>query len=57
MALAEEAPHYLEYRNEGSDLGESLGWIYITFRAESKFTNEDVVNYFRYSPPLLLEKV
>ncbi|XP_073105713.1 zinc finger CCCH domain-containing protein 18 [Elaeis guineensis] len=51
VALAEEAPHYLEYRNEGSDLGESLGMIYITFRAESKFTNEDVVNYFsKYGP-------
>ncbi|KAG1366967.1 zinc finger CCCH domain-containing protein 18 [Cocos nucifera] len=49
MILAEEAPNYL-----GSDLGESLDrsfQIYITFRPESKFTAEDVVNYFsKYGP-------
>ncbi|XP_073103593.1 zinc finger CCCH domain-containing protein 18 isoform X9 [Elaeis guineensis] len=55
VVLAEEAPKYMEYRNERSDQGASLGsshQIYLTFPAESKFTEEDVVNYFRQYGPV-----
>ena len=49
IVLAEDAPKY-EYRNERNDLGAALSsshQIYLTFPAESSFTDEDVLNYFK----------
>lgn len=55
VVLAEEASKYMEYRNERSDQGASVAsshQIYLTFPAESKFTAEDVINYFRQYGPV-----
>lgn len=55
VVLAEDAPRFTEYRNERSDIAAGLiagsRQIYLTFPAESTFTEEDVSNYFRtYGP-------
>ncbi|KAG2678137.1 hypothetical protein I3760_12G129700 [Carya illinoinensis] len=49
VILAEDAEIYIENRNEKSDLGPIVSGsrqIYLTFPAESTFTEEDVSNYF-----------
>ncbi|KAG0489086.1 hypothetical protein HPP92_007897 [Vanilla planifolia] len=51
VVLAEDAPKYMECRNERSEPGEtatSSQQIYLTFPAESTFTEDDVSNYFKY---------
>lgn len=51
MVLAEDAPKYSESRNERSDPGPIVSGsrqIYLTFPAESTFTEDDVCKYFRY---------
>ncbi|XP_031493069.1 zinc finger CCCH domain-containing protein 18-like isoform X2 [Nymphaea colorata] len=54
VVLAEDAHRYLDCRSERSDLGGIVSGsrqIYLTFPAESTFTEEDVSNYFRnYGP-------
>lgn len=50
MILAEDAPKYMESRNEKSDPGPIVSGsrqIYLTFPAESTFTEDDVSNYFK----------
>lgn len=50
MVLAEDALQYMEYRSERSDPGAIVAGshqIYLTFPAESTFTEEDVSNYFK----------
>ncbi|KAJ8460551.1 hypothetical protein OPV22_033477 [Ensete ventricosum] len=50
VVLAEDAPRYMEYRNERSDSGSTVSsshQIYLTFPAESTFTEDDVSNYFK----------
>ncbi|KAG2678211.1 hypothetical protein I3760_12G132900 [Carya illinoinensis] len=49
VILAEDAEKYIENRNEKSDPGPIVSGsrqIYLTFPAESTFTEEDVSNYF-----------
>ncbi|XP_057966324.1 zinc finger CCCH domain-containing protein 18-like isoform X2 [Malania oleifera] len=49
VILAEDAPRYMEYRSERSDPGPIVSGsrqIYLTFPAESTFTEEDVRSYF-----------
>ncbi|XP_031253343.1 zinc finger CCCH domain-containing protein 18-like isoform X1 [Pistacia vera] len=49
VILAEDAPKYLESRNERSDPGPIVcgsRQIYLTFPAESTFSEDDVSNYF-----------
>lgn len=49
VILAEDAPKYMENRNEKSDPGPIVSGsrqIYLTFPAESTFTEDDVSNYF-----------
>lgn len=49
VVLAEDAPKYMEYRSERNDPGPIVSGsrqIYLTFPAESTFTEEDVSNYF-----------
>lgn len=51
VVLTEDAPRYADYRSERSDPGQIVSGsrqIYLTFPAESTFTEEDVSNYFRY---------
>ncbi|CAN6479046.1 unnamed protein product [Victoria cruziana] len=54
VVLAEDAHRYLDCKSERSDLGGIVSGsrqIYLTFPAESTFTEEDVSNYFRnYGP-------
>ncbi|XP_031490769.1 zinc finger CCCH domain-containing protein 18-like isoform X2 [Nymphaea colorata] len=54
VVLTEDAPRYADYRSERSDPGQIVSGsrqIYLTFPAESTFTEEDVSNYFRnYGP-------
>ncbi|XP_077216113.1 zinc finger CCCH domain-containing protein 18-like isoform X2 [Tasmannia lanceolata] len=54
VVLAEDAPRYMEYRSERSDPGAIVAGsrqIYLTFPAESTFSEEDVSNYFKtYGP-------
>ncbi|XP_058070693.1 zinc finger CCCH domain-containing protein 18 isoform X2 [Magnolia sinica] len=55
VVLAEDAPRYMEYRNERSDPGGIVAGsrqIYLTFPAESTFTEEDVSNYFKSFGPV-----
>ncbi|XP_038973980.1 zinc finger CCCH domain-containing protein 18-like isoform X2 [Phoenix dactylifera] len=55
VVLAEDAHRYMECRNERSDLGATVAsshQIYLTFPAESTFTEEDVANYFRIYGPV-----
>ncbi|KAI5674720.1 hypothetical protein M9H77_15084 [Catharanthus roseus] len=49
VVLAEDAPKYLEARGERNDPGPIVSGsrqIYLTFPAESTFSEEDVCNYF-----------
>ncbi|OWM85830.1 zinc finger CCCH domain-containing protein 18-like isoform X2 [Punica granatum] len=51
VILAEDAPKYPEGRNEGTLINSKSKQIYLTFPAESTFTEEDVSNYFStYGP-------
>ncbi|XP_010270170.1 PREDICTED: zinc finger CCCH domain-containing protein 18-like isoform X2 [Nelumbo nucifera] len=55
VVLAEDAPRFLEYRSERSDPGVIVAGsrqIYLTFPAESTFTEEDVSNYFKSFGPV-----
>ncbi|WOL17627.1 zinc finger CCCH domain-containing protein 54-like isoform X1 [Canna indica] len=50
VVLAEDAPKHLEGRNERNDLSPTVSsshQIYLTFPAESTFTEDDVSNYFK----------
>ena len=50
VILAEDAPKYMESRGEKNDPGPIVSGsrqIYLTFPAESTFSEEDVYNYFR----------
>jgi len=50
VILAEDVPKYLEYAGERNDPGGIVAGsrqIYLTFPAESTFTEQDVSNYFR----------
>ncbi|KAF8409696.1 hypothetical protein HHK36_005775 [Tetracentron sinense] len=55
VVLAEDAPKYMEYRSERNDPGGIVAGsrqIYLTFPAESTFTEEDVSNYFKNFGPV-----
>eukprot|EP00262_Sarcandra_glabra_P021144 TRINITY_DN8759_c0_g1_i1.p1 TRINITY_DN8759_c0_g1~~TRINITY_DN8759_c0_g1_i1.p1 ORF type:complete len:584 (-),score=57.06 TRINITY_DN8759_c0_g1_i1:413-2164(-) len=55
VILAEDAPRYMEYRSERNDPGGIVAGsrqIYLTFPAESTFTEEDVSNYFKSFGPV-----
>ncbi|XP_042490517.1 zinc finger CCCH domain-containing protein 18-like isoform X2 [Macadamia integrifolia] len=55
VILAEDAPRYMEYRSERSDPGAIVAGsrqIYLTFPAESTFSEEDVSNYFKSFGPV-----
>ncbi|KAF5479034.1 hypothetical protein F2P56_005541 [Juglans regia] len=55
VILAEDAPKYMENRNEKSDPGPIVSGsrqIYLTFPAESTFTEEDVSTYFSTFGPV-----
>lgn len=50
VILAEDVPRYLEYageRNESGVIVSGSRQIYLTFPAESTFTEQDVSNYFK----------
>ncbi|CAL9116920.1 zinc finger CCCH domain-containing protein 18-like [Musa acuminata AAA Group] len=50
VILAEDAPRYMEFRNERNDLASTVSsshQIYLTFPAESTFTEDDVSSYFK----------
>lgn len=50
MILSEDAAKYMDIRSERNDPGPIVSGsrqIYLTFPAESTFTEEDVSNYFR----------
>lgn len=53
VVLAEDAARYMDFRSDrGGDMGSipaSSHQIYLTFPAESTFTEDDVANYFGYS--------
>ncbi|GKV43836.1 hypothetical protein SLEP1_g51087 [Rubroshorea leprosula] len=55
VILAEDAPKYMENRNERNDPGPIVSGsrqIYLTFPAESTFTEDDVSNYFSTFGPV-----
>ncbi|XP_030512636.1 zinc finger CCCH domain-containing protein 18-like isoform X2 [Rhodamnia argentea] len=54
VILAEDAQKYLEFTIERSDLGVNSGsrQIYLTFPAESVFTEQDVSHYFNHFGPV-----
>ncbi|KAJ4730202.1 zinc finger CCCH domain-containing protein 18 [Melia azedarach] len=55
VILAEDVPKYLEYTGERSDPGGIVAGsrqIYLTFPAESTFTEQDVSNYFSKFGPV-----
>ncbi|MCL7051933.1 hypothetical protein MKW94_030411 [Papaver nudicaule] len=55
VVLAEDAPNYMEYRGEMTDssgLVAGSRQIYLTFPADSTFTEEDVSNYFKGFGPV-----
>lgn len=55
VVLAEDAPSYMEYKSERRDPGVVVfgsRQIYLTFPAESTFTEEDVSNYFKSFGPV-----
>ncbi|KAI3870545.1 hypothetical protein MKX03_022738, partial [Papaver bracteatum] len=55
VVLAEDAPNYMEYRGEMTDSGGTAAGsrqIYLTFPADSTFTEEDVSNYFKGFGPV-----
>lgn len=50
VILAEDSPKYADHRNEKGDPGPIVSGsrqIYLTFPAESTFSEDDVSNYFR----------
>lgn len=50
VILAEDFPKYIEFNGEKNDLGGIAAGsrqIYLTFPAESTFSEQDVFNYFR----------
>lgn len=50
MILAEDAPKYMDFFSDRNDPGPIVSGsrqIYLTFPAESTFTEEDVSVYFR----------
>ncbi|XP_010907182.1 zinc finger CCCH domain-containing protein 18 isoform X1 [Elaeis guineensis] len=55
VILAEDTHRYMECRHERSDLGSAVAsshQIYLTFPADSTFTEEDVAHYFRQYGPV-----
>ncbi|KAJ4822704.1 hypothetical protein Tsubulata_036705 [Turnera subulata] len=55
VVLAEDVPKYLEYTGERNDAGGIVAGsrqIYLTFPAESTFTEQDVSNYFSKFGPV-----
>ncbi|XP_020592056.1 zinc finger CCCH domain-containing protein 18-like isoform X2 [Phalaenopsis equestris] len=53
VVLAEDAPKYMEFISERNDHGASSSHqIYLTFPAESSFTDADVQNYFNQFGPV-----
>ncbi|XP_026392867.1 zinc finger CCCH domain-containing protein 18-like isoform X1 [Papaver somniferum] len=55
VVLAEDASRYMDYRSERTDPGTIVSGsrqIYLTFPAESTFTEEDVSNYFKSFGPV-----
>ncbi|MBA0617860.1 hypothetical protein Godav_027274 [Gossypium davidsonii] len=55
VILAEDAPKYLEYASERNDPGAIVAGsrqIYLTFPAESTFTEQDVSHYFNKFGPV-----
>ncbi|MCL7048908.1 hypothetical protein MKW94_024547 [Papaver nudicaule] len=55
VVLAEDASRYMDYRSERNDPGAIVSGsrqIYLTFPAESTFTEEDVSNYFKSFGPV-----
>ncbi|KAM0950398.1 putative RNA recognition motif domain, nucleotide-binding alpha-beta plait domain superfamily [Dioscorea sansibarensis] len=55
VVLLEDAPKYVDYRNERTDflqVAASSCQIYLTFPADSTFTEEDVMNYFNEFGPV-----
>uniref|UniRef100_A0A5B7C8Q2 Zinc finger CCCH domain-containing protein 18 n=1 Tax=Davidia involucrata TaxID=16924 RepID=A0A5B7C8Q2_DAVIN len=55
VILAEDIPKYMEYngeRNEHGGIVDSSRQIYLTFPAESTFTEQDVSNYFNKFGPV-----
>ncbi|OMO61722.1 hypothetical protein COLO4_33357 [Corchorus olitorius] len=55
VILAEDAPKYLDYAGERNDPGGIVAGsrqIYLTFPAESTFTEQDVSNYFNKFGPV-----
>ncbi|CAA3013136.1 zinc finger CCCH domain-containing 18-like isoform X1 [Olea europaea subsp. europaea] len=55
VILAEDAPKYMDIRGERNDPGPIVSGshqIYLTFPAESTFTEEDVSNYFNTFGPV-----
>lgn len=51
MILSEDAAKYMDIRSERNDPGPIVSGsrqIYLTYPAESTFTEEDVSNYFRW---------
>ncbi|KAI3947161.1 hypothetical protein MKW92_031739 [Papaver armeniacum] len=55
VVLAEDASRYMDYRSEKNDPGTIVSGsrqIYLTFPAESTFTEEDVSNYFKSFGPV-----
>lgn len=50
VVLVEDVPKYADYRNDRIDflqVAASSCQIYLTFPADSTFTEEDVMNYFK----------
>lgn len=50
VILAEDVPRYFEYageKNESGGIVSGSRQIYLTFPAESTFTEQDVSNYFK----------
>lgn len=50
VILAEDAPKYMDVRGDRNEPGHIVNGsrqIYLTFPAESTFTEDDVSNYFR----------
>ncbi|XVF31896.1 hypothetical protein REPUB_Repub17cG0034100 [Reevesia pubescens] len=55
VILAEDTPKYLEYAGDRSEIGGIVAGsrqIYLTFPAESTFTEQDVSNYFNKFGPV-----
>lgn len=52
VVLAEDAPRYMEYRSDSGGAASGSRQIYLTFPAESTFTEEDVSNYFMNFGPV-----